>query len=99
MIRRLERRGGREIAAEDRHQPLVGVGQTALRQVTDFKSHVDLYGFSCLWCASSHGVLLGGSGKTAQCQYRTARERREIPGRSWRASTLVGCSSRTLMAV
>jgi hypothetical protein len=67
MIHRLERRGGRETAAEDRDQPLVGVGQTVLRQVTDFKAHVDLDGFSCWWFVSSHGVLLGGAGKTAQC--------------------------------
>jgi hypothetical protein len=35
-------RGERELAAADRNQPLVGVSQTVLRQVTDFKSHVDL---------------------------------------------------------
>ena len=46
MPHRLERQGGRETAAEDRDQPLVGVGQTVLRQVTDFKYHVNLYGFS-----------------------------------------------------
>ena len=82
MIHRLGRRGGQEHTAEDGYESLVSVGQTILRQVTDVKSHVDLYGFSCLWCASSHGVLLGGSGEIAQFQYRTATERREIPGRS-----------------
>ena len=59
MIHRLGRGGGRERTAEDGHESLVGVGQTVLRQVTAFKSHVDLYGFSWLWFASSHGVLLG----------------------------------------
>jgi hypothetical protein len=99
MIHRLERRGGRETAAEDRDQPLVGVGQTVLRQVTDFKAHVDLDGFSCWWFVSSHGVLLGESQETAQFHYRTATVRREIPGRSWRATARVGGWSRTLTVV
>jgi hypothetical protein len=99
MVHLLGRGSRREAAAEDGHEPFVGVGQTVLRPVTGFKSYVDLYGFSCLGCASSHGVLLGGSGETAQFQYRTAREHREIPGHSWRASALAGDSSRILMAV
>jgi hypothetical protein len=45
MIHRLERRGGRETAAEGQDQPRVGVGQTVLREVPDFKEHVDLDGF------------------------------------------------------
>lgn len=69
MTHRLERRGGRETAAEDRDKPLVGVGQTVLRQVTNFKHHVDLYGFSWVWFASSHGVLLGNPSEVAQTQY------------------------------
>jgi hypothetical protein len=66
MIHRRGCGGGREHTAEDGHEALVRVGQTVLRQVTDFKAHVDLYGFSCWWFVSSHGVLLGGSGETAQ---------------------------------
>jgi hypothetical protein len=60
LTHRLKRQGGRETAMEDGNEPLVGVGQTVFRQVTDFKHHVDLYDFSWLGCASSHGVLLGG---------------------------------------
>jgi hypothetical protein len=99
MLHRRGRRGGRERAAEDGHESLVRVGQTLLRQVTDFNSHVDLDGSSCWWFVSSHGVLLGESRETAQGQYRTATEHREIPGRSWRATALVGGGSRTLRAV
>jgi hypothetical protein len=96
---RRERQGERETAAEDRDKPFVGVGQTVLRQVTAFKHHVDLYGFSWLEFVSSHGGLLGGPLTAAQSQYRTAMEHREIPARSWRASARAGWWSRILTAV
>jgi len=96
---RLERQGRRETAEEHGDQPFVGVGQTVLRQMTDFKHHVDLYGFSGLGFASSHGGLLGGPLTVAQSQYQTATEPREIPARSWRASARAGWWSRTLTAV
>src|SRR5262245_9131896 len=98
MAHRREGRGGRETAAADRDKLRVGVGQTVLRQRTNCKHHVDLYGFSWLGCASSPGGLLGGAVETAPIQYRTARGPREIPGRSWRASARAGCWSSTLKA-
>src|SRR3989442_11751514 len=67
--------------------------------MTDFKLHVDLYGFYGLGFSSSHGALLGGTAEAAQPQYRAATARREIPGRSWRALAPAGWWSRTLKAV
>src|SRR5437870_10514355 len=67
--------------------------------MTDFKLHVDLYGFYWFLFSASHGALLRGPVEPAQPQYRAATARREIPGRSWRAIAPAGCWSRTLKAV
>jgi len=95
----LGRGGGQETATEDGHEPLVGIGETVLRHVTDFKHDVDLYGFSWLVFVSSHGALLSGPSAAARSQYQAVREHRGIPGRSWRAIAPVRCLSRTLRSV
>jgi hypothetical protein len=89
-IHGLKRRSGSELAAEDRDQPLVGIRQTVFREVTAFKSHVDLEGFSWGWFASSHDILLDDPVAIAQLQYQTVRARREIPVRSQRVTARAG---------